>query len=684
MSRRPRFFDLRVCRVMLLAACLTTPCSAQSQSDSEIHRDILSQLTPHQNELWQEFVTQQAELEAFYGNAQIGATEMVKGYRADDPNLKSVTRQVYRAHDNRYYRFDDERVSSDDGKPTGAYSVTVARPEGTGMVSRKSREEPFRVVYTRPSPPARHSLRQQQRFSFLNAPFLVDGRDCQEYMLRPFRDVTTHRIADVEEGEEAGRHTVCVTIEVASPKATDKVAMTFLRDGKWAVKRYRRDISGVNGEDHITNFGEFEYTGSPGEYPLLRSGKYWVDDNSEPIAKNWQKTFQIDRFDPGPAPLELFSPTVIAQQLGITDPLLAALPTADQPFRYPEGRHEAGELKYVDDIPVLTVAGSPEEIGRQIGVLAARPAKAFLQFPEELLRARELQDRKSALIEDGKKVLAHSPERYQREIRALIEAGEAGSDALTLFNTTDDLDRIGGCSSITVVGERSLPGGPLMARNLDYDFAPAYIQHYTLVTVYRPTGKFAFASIGFPGFVGVLSAMNEAGLTLAADDIRESADGSPSFSVDGTPMMLSFRRVMEECRTVEEAEQLLRSVKHTTYLSLAVCDKQQAVVLELTPQCVVARHPEHDVLVCTNHFRSPELAVSRECPRYEALSAGATETTYDVPKIWARLHKAGTNGTLQSMVFEPTSLRLHLSADGVPATSRPPKSIDLKELLISR
>ncbi len=681
MALRPYLFVRRWCSLALLVCCLTSPTAAQPPSDTEIHPDILSQLTPHQRELWQEFVTQRPELEAFYGNAHIEATETNKGFRENDPEFKSTTHQVYRARNSQYYRFDEEPISSDDGQPTGAYSVTVVRPEGMGIVSRNRRDEPFRVERAQSRRSVQVPLRPQQKFSFLNAPFSLDGRDSGVYMLGLFHGLASHRIAGVDEREEAGRQTVCVTFEVSSSTAKTRIAVTFLRDGKWAVKRYRRDNSGINGEDRDTSFGEFEYAGKPGECPLIKSGKYWVDDPAQPISKHWQRTFQIDRFDPGPVPLETFTPAVIAQQLGITDPLIAALPTADQPFQYPEGRHEGGELKYINGIPVLTVAGSPEEIGRQMGVLAVRPAKAFLQFPEELLRARELQERKSALIEDGKKVLAHSPERYQREIQALIDAGEVGSDALTLFNTTDDLDRIGGCSSITVVGDRSLVGGPLMARNLDYHFAPAYIQHYTLVTVYRPTGKLAFASIGLPGIVGVLSAMNEAGLTLAADDIRESADGSPSFSVEGTPMMLSFRRVMEECRTVDEAEQLLRSVKHTTYLSLAVCDTQRAVVLELTPQSVVARQPEHDVLVCTNHFRSPELAVSRECPRYEALSAGAAETTYDVPKIWARLHKAGTNGTLQSMVFEPAALRLHLSTEGVPATANPPKSIELKELL---
>src|SRR5207249_10385214 len=42
---------------------------------------------------------------------------------------------------------------------------------------------------------------------------------------------------------------------------------------------------------------------------------------------------------------------------------------AEKPFRYPEGKHEKGELKYVNGVPVLTVEGTPEEIGAQIGVL---------------------------------------------------------------------------------------------------------------------------------------------------------------------------------------------------------------------------------------------------------------------------------------------------------------------------
>ena len=38
---------------------------------------------------------------------------------------------------------------------------------------------------------------------------------------------------------------------------------------------------------------------------------------------------------------------------------------AAEPRVFREGRFEKAELKYIDDVPVLLVQGTPEEIGRQ-------------------------------------------------------------------------------------------------------------------------------------------------------------------------------------------------------------------------------------------------------------------------------------------------------------------------------
>ena len=55
-------------------------------------------------------------------------------------------------------------------------------------------------------------------------------------------------------------------------------------------------------------------------------------------------------------------------------------------FRYPEGRHGAGELRYINGLPVLTVQGTPEEIGEQVAALTASSVQPLLDYPRNYLR----------------------------------------------------------------------------------------------------------------------------------------------------------------------------------------------------------------------------------------------------------------------------------------------------------
>src|SRR5260370_1007245 len=103
-----------------------------------------------------------------------------------------------------------------------------------------------------------------------------------------------------------------------------------------------------------------------------------------------------------------------------------------------------------------------------------------------------------------------------------------------------------------------------------------------LVPVHRPKGKHASVAVGFPGILGPPSGMNDAGLSLASNEVLEAADGSPRFDPEGMPMVSCSRRLMEECGTVAEAEKLIRSLKLTTLGSLTLCDKKEGVVFEVT------------------------------------------------------------------------------------------------------
>ena len=58
-----------------------------------------------------------------------------------------------------------------------------------------------------------------------------------------------------------------------------------------------------------------------------------------------------------------------------------SLGRAAEPFRFPEAKHKGGELKYINGLPVLTVAGTPEEIGEQVATLTAGSVKPPGRIP---------------------------------------------------------------------------------------------------------------------------------------------------------------------------------------------------------------------------------------------------------------------------------------------------------------
>jgi hypothetical protein len=209
----------------------------------------------------------------------------------------------------------------------------------------------------------------------------------------------------------------------------------------------------------------------------------------------------------------------------------------------------------------------------------------------------------------------------------------------------------------------------------------AKLHEYTLVIVYRPNGKRPFASITFPGVLGVTTGINDAGLAIAMLDVNSTGDGARGLNPAGTPTVFALRRILEECATVDEAFALLRSIERASLLNVAICDRKHGAVLEVTPKNVVLRPSEAGFCLCTNHFRTPGLATVTQCKRYETLLSSLGHREYSVPDIAARLHAVNQGEmTLQSMVFEPATLTLHLAFGAGPASRLPMKRLNLSEL----
>lgn len=378
------------------------------------------------------------------------------------------------------------------------------------------------------------------------------------------------------------------------------------------------------------------------------------------------------------------SPRTLAHCLLAILLLAASAARAGEERTFQEGRSGGGELKYINDLPVLIVAGTPEEIGRQKAALTAEVVKKLADYPRQLLGRSNRADRLPKYLELTKALAQNIPADHRQELQAFAKLSGIDRDVGILGNTLVDVYRGSvACSSLIVAADSSKTGGPLFGRNLDF-YTLGVLDKYGLVTVHRPTGKHAFASVGFPGLFGCLSGINDAGLSLAVHEVFLSRDGAPMFNPDGMPYMFCFRKILEECTTVAEAEKLLRATARTTILSLAVCDRKGGAVLEMTPQSVVARHGSDGICACTNHFRSEELAVwpiPGLCNRYRKLIQSRKLDQLDVADVAKKLHEVNLGRlTVQTMIFEPAALKLHLAVGSCPSSALPMKTLDLGPL----
>jgi isopenicillin-N N-acyltransferase like protein len=354
---------------------------------------------------------------------------------------------------------------------------------------------------------------------------------------------------------------------------------------------------------------------------------------------------------------------------------------AEEPFRYPEGKHGKGELKYINGLPVLTVEGTPREIGEQIGVLALKPAPQIMDVLKEFLKDRKLEKVWPLLVKIGDGLFANFPADYRAEIEAMAKASGLERDGFVVANTVMDYTKLGGCSTLIVEGARSAVKGPLFGRN--WDFPPAgKLYQYTLVLVYRPKGKHAFATVTLPGLLIGPTIINDAGLTLAANEVTSASDGSSKFNAKGTPLEAGMRRLLEECATVGEAEKLCRSLTPTTMILLTLCDKKAGAVFEITTKQLIVRRAEENLCCCTNHFRCKGLATSTKCQRYDTLDQSRDTPRLDVAEVAKRMDAVnqGAN-TLHTMVFEPASLKLHLAFGKGPSSKLPLKALELAPFL---
>lgn len=344
--------------------------------------------------------------------------------------------------------------------------------------------------------------------------------------------------------------------------------------------------------------------------------------------------------------------------------------------RDPEGH---GLLGRTQGKTVLIVAGTPAEMGRAQGTLLREPARRLVErvvygvgAADSLASGVWSLDR---FAEIKSRVGPHVPPRFVTECDALAAAAGVSTRDARVANLLPERFH---CSGLAVRGKATADGRVLHARVLDY-MRDIGLQDFANVTVFLPERRHAWISVGYAGFIGTVTAMNERG--LAVGEMGGRGEGQ----WDGMPMSLLLREIMERAATVDEALAILRQTPRTCEYYYVFSDRSRAIAgAHCDPQQVELllpgqQHPRlpqipEDTVLISGDQRAQTLAarVQKEYGRI------------DVPAMIELIKRpVSMNSNLHDAIFSPETLELWAADAGrwSAACDEPYAHFNLQELL---
>jgi isopenicillin-N N-acyltransferase like protein len=176
-----------------------------------------------------------------------------------------------------------------------------------------------------------------------------------------------------------------------------------------------------------------------------------------------------------------------------------------------EGR---GALLDINGARVCLLAGSPEEMGYQHGVLLREPVRNMAQKVMLLSRTADVVLKENPFagsIEQAfRRTKKFTPERYLKELEGLAKGADL---PLATVQATNIFPELFHCSGFALSGKATADGELLHGRVLDY-MTEFGLQDNAVVFVCQPEGRNAFVNVGYAGFIGSVTGMNAKGVSF--------------------------------------------------------------------------------------------------------------------------------------------------------------------------
>lgn len=232
----------------------------------------------------------------------------------------------------------------------------------------------------------------------------------------------------------------------------------------------------------------------------------------------------------------------------------------------------------------------------------------------------------------------HIPQEYREEIAGIARFFSDDYDyigpkynRLINYHAAHDIGhavqnmRLVGC---TAVGQWSKNDSSFMilGRNFDFYVGDEFAKN-KLVMLINPDEGYKFLSVGWGGFCGVVSGMNEKGLGITLNSLKSEIPEQA-----GTPVSIIARDILQYAASIDEAISI--AAKYTSFVSesftiSSAADGRMAII-EKTPNQMDVYWPSDTTLIATNHCQSPKL--NAETINLEHMSSSESTDRYERTK----------------------------------------------------
>ena len=258
----------------------------------------------------------------------------------------------------------------------------------------------------------------------------------------------------------------------------------------------------------------------------------------------------------------------------------------------------------------LTVAGDTHrELGLSRGA-ALRPslAGAYEKYAELFRAVGVSAEREQQGVERVLAALSAWRPAAVEELAGIAEGADVTLSQVVALNARTEIIAMGNrgaseCSTLTAeIGDRRY-GVQTWDWHIELD------QFWHTQEVAGPGMK--YVGVTEQGIVSKIG-MNEAGLGLHFNILGHENDGP-----DGVPMHVLSGVVLSECRTVDEAIELIRSAPVASSSAFTMLDAERAVSVEMSPEGVFVIAAVNGSVQRTNHFQHEAPLAKQKTALYE-------------------------------------------------------------------